>query len=536
MNNSLNRYSDISFLIIDDFSEFRLSLKNMVESFGARHVDTCTNAEDALEIYAEHYHKMILVDYNLGEGLSGLQLLEELNHRNLLKADTIFVLITGETAMDLVMGALEYRPDDYLAKPFTRNSLKARLDKLMKQNQLLQPIYASLNKNKPNQALSLCDVLPLKNKRAAMPCTKIKGDILLKSGQYAKAANIYNSVIEQKELNWALMGLAKSYAGLGMLPKVKDLSERIICKNKYALAAYDLLGETYCNLGDYEQAFNLLKTAIEISPNSLIRQRQLGYLALRYLEIETAYSAFKKVLLLGRSSIKILPDDFINTLQVICMVQLGSFGALSRRAPKEYNAVYRTITKNYPNNIQLKTAVELHQLLLKYLLDKSDSNLTGIINLLQNLSSHPDKLKPFLISEIAFIEKHIENNEIKNIIEQTIGIEQSELFTQENAKKSQNYNKQGMLKFKQKDYVTAMNAFKTALLNAPSNANVALNLLQCLYKLALSDNKQHVESAILTLCAQSLENLEPSDHRYTHSQNLFNHIKAQLATQTGKVK
>ena len=146
------------------------------------------------------------------------------------------------------------------------------------------------------------------------------------------------------------------------------------------------------------------------------------------------------------------------------------------------------------------------------------------------------KLKPFLISEIAFIEKHIENNEIKNIIEQTIGIEQSELFTQENAKKSQNYNKQGMLKFKQKNYVTAKNAFKTALFNAPSNANIALNLLQCLYKLALCDNKQHVEPTILTLCAQSLENLEPSDHRYAHSQNLFNHIKALLATQTGKVK
>ena len=93
-----------------------------------------------------------------------------------------------------------------------------------------------------------------------------------------------------------------------------------------------------------------------------------------------------------------------------------------------------------------------------------------------------------------------------------------------------------MLKFKQKDYMTAKNAFKTALLNAPSNANIALNLLQCLYKLALSDNKQLIEPSILVLCSQSLENLEPSDHRYAHSQNLFNHIKAQLVTQTGKVK
>lgn len=54
-------------------------------------MDVCINAEEAISKYAEHYHNVILVDYNLGEGLSGLQLLEELNHRELLKPGTIFI-------------------------------------------------------------------------------------------------------------------------------------------------------------------------------------------------------------------------------------------------------------------------------------------------------------------------------------------------------------------------------------------------------------------------------------------------------------
>ena len=84
-----------------------------------------------------------------------------------------------------------------------------------------------------------------------------------------------------------------------------------------------------------------------------------------------------------------------------------------------------------------------------------------------------------------------------------------------------------MLKLNQKDSITAKKACKTTLLNAPNNANVALNLLQCLYILSLLDQKDQVESSVLTLCAQALENIGPSDHRYAHNQNLFNYIKAQ---------
>ena len=407
MNNSFNRFSDVSFLIIDDFSEFRLSLKCMVESFGALRIDTCTNGEDALELYAEH-HQVILVDYNLGGGLSHLQLLEELNHRNLLKTDTIFILITAETSMDLVM-PLEYRQNDNLAKPFTRKSLKTRLDKLIKHNEVLEAIYKCLNKNKSNQSLALCDALPLQNKRTTMPCVKIKGDILLKSGQYAKAADIYTSVEEQSKLNWALMRLTKSYAGIDMSLKVKDLSERIICKNKHALPAYDLLSEALCYLFEYKEAYSLLKKAIKISPNSLNRQRQLGYLALRYLDIELAYCAFNKVLLLGKKSIKILPDDYINTLQLIYMIQYGSYAALTRRAPKEYNPIYRTITKTSPNDIQLNLAVKLYQILLKYLSDKNDTHLNEILKGLNNIKNHHDKSKPFLISQVSLTKKHRDN-------------------------------------------------------------------------------------------------------------------------------
>ncbi|MDP4983125.1 tetratricopeptide repeat-containing response regulator [Pseudoalteromonas tunicata] len=528
MTNPLQRYTQLKFLIVDDFSEFRLSLKQMVESFGAKHVDVCINAEEAISKYAEHYHNVILVDYNLGEGLSGLQLLEELNHRELLKPGTIFILITGETAMELVMGALEYRPDDYLAKPFTRNTLKTRLDKLVHLQEVFSPIYQALSKGKPNLAIECCDALQ-QSSRLTMHCLRLKGDILLKSGSYAKAVNVFTTVIEQHELNWALMGLARAYSGLNKLSEIEQLCKKIITKNKSALEAYDLLAETQCALGEFEEAYSLLKSACEISPNSLIRQRKLGSLAERYLDLEIAYNAFKKVISLGKYSIKIRPDDYLSLLQIIVQIQFGSFGSLSLRAPKEYAGIYRDISRRYLGDFQLALALQLHQALLKYLSNDKDAGLTEIKELLTRCQQLPDRLKPFLIHQITFVEQRIEEPEVKNTINQQFLSNRADLVTQENFNKANNYNRQGMVKFKEKDYLAAKNAFKTALMNSPSNINIALNLLQCLYRLAENHQRNAIEPALLSLCAQSLECVDPADHRFAHSQSLFRNIKAKIA-------
>ena len=54
MNNPLQRYTNLKFLVVDDFSDFRQSIKQMVESFGVKHVDTCSKGEEAIRKYAEH--------------------------------------------------------------------------------------------------------------------------------------------------------------------------------------------------------------------------------------------------------------------------------------------------------------------------------------------------------------------------------------------------------------------------------------------------------------------------------------------------
>ena len=125
--NQAIRYSSKSVLIIEDFAEFGRSLKSMVSTMGARHIDLVYNGEDAIQACKELKYDIILSDYNLGDSKDGQQILEELHYFKLMKSNTVFIMVTAENTTAMVMGALEFQPDCYLTKPFNGNTLKKPL-------------------------------------------------------------------------------------------------------------------------------------------------------------------------------------------------------------------------------------------------------------------------------------------------------------------------------------------------------------------------------------------------------------------------
>ena len=77
-------YSNMRFLVVDDFSDFRSSVKGMLGQMAAQHIDIAANGEEALSLCRKTRYDVILHDYNLGEGKNGQQVLEELPARQAL--------------------------------------------------------------------------------------------------------------------------------------------------------------------------------------------------------------------------------------------------------------------------------------------------------------------------------------------------------------------------------------------------------------------------------------------------------------------
>ncbi|MEQ8214391.1 MAG: response regulator, partial [Smithellaceae bacterium] len=197
-------------LIVDDFLNFRQTLKNMLHSFDIIHLDDAGNGDDAIRKMAAGKYDIILCDYNLGEGKSGQQVLEEGKFRGYINYSTIFVMITAENSLEMIMGAAEYQPDDYLIKPFAKEILGNKIKQLMERKENLSAIEKSLAAENFSEALQLCDLLIKKSPRNLSEILKMKGEILLKKGAYKEAAEFYNRMLLMGNVSWVMIGRGKT--------------------------------------------------------------------------------------------------------------------------------------------------------------------------------------------------------------------------------------------------------------------------------------------------------------------------------------
>ncbi len=122
--------------------------------FGANKLTEVRNGDEAVDAMSKQTMQVVLCDYNLGDGKDGQQILEEAKERSLLPYSSIFILVTAENTSSMVMGAVEYQPDDYLVKPFTKAVLQVRLAKLQERKQGLHDIARALDEKNTMPRLS----------------------------------------------------------------------------------------------------------------------------------------------------------------------------------------------------------------------------------------------------------------------------------------------------------------------------------------------------------------------------------------------
>ena len=92
-------YHQKRFLIVDDFSDFRSSVRSMLRELGVKEVDTADTGEQALKMCSQKQYDFILQDFHLGDGKkNGQQVLEDLMEEKLISHEAVFVMVTAETS------------------------------------------------------------------------------------------------------------------------------------------------------------------------------------------------------------------------------------------------------------------------------------------------------------------------------------------------------------------------------------------------------------------------------------------------------
>jgi tetratricopeptide (TPR) repeat protein len=299
------------FLVIDDFFDFRLILKKMVGSLGTRDIDDADSGENAIKLMRRKAYDIVFCDYNLGEGKKdGQQILEEIKHNGLIKPSSIFIMITAENTMHMVMGAVENQPDDYLIKPVTKDIMVKRLERLMKKKADFEDIENAIQKKEYTRAISLCDENVKNNNKNMMEYLRLKSDVCVTLGRYDDAMAVYEEVLSMRDIPWAQMGLGKIHFIQGAYLKAKEIFQTIIDDNKSYMEAYDWLAKTLQELGSLEEAQQVLLTATDISPKAILRHQAIGELSYKIKDYDMAEEAFKSAIDIGKNSCYKSPSEY----------------------------------------------------------------------------------------------------------------------------------------------------------------------------------------------------------------------------------
>lgn len=485
-------YAKMQALVVDDFESFRITLTKMLQEFGIGAVDSVSSGNEALRYCNSKTYDIILCDQNLGKGKTGQQVLEVLRHKPNPSSDSLFLLVSAESNKSIIMAAYDYEPDAYLTKPITGQTLGQRLDRLFKQRITLAPIYKALKEKQLETVVELCEAELSSTRRYASACQKILGRALLDLGEYEKAESVYRDILDVRQLDWAMLGMAQVKKMQGDSLSAQQWLEEIIQFNPLCLKAYDLLADLLSERGDYQGQQKVLQQAVEVSPLSILRQQSLGDVGSKNNDLLVAANSYRKAVKLGENSIH---DDIkFHESLAHTSIQLSKLDKnLASPFLRDSLKVVAEIPLRFGKNNNSKIAASLLEsqlyaatgedkraadclLSAKKIMDAEETvELELRIELVRALrelgkTDESEKITADLLEEFADDEEQLQK--IDCLLDEPCSAKNKALVAQ--------INKNGIAFYEAADFSRAVDCFACALQDFPQHIGLRLNLVQAL--------------------------------------------------------
>jgi two-component system, chemotaxis family, chemotaxis protein CheY len=121
--------SSIRFLVVDDFSTMRRIIKNFLTDLGYTNISEADDGKTALPVLKSGVVDFLITDWNM-PGMPGLELLKEVRNDPATKKLPV-LLVTAEAKREQIVEAAQAGVNGYVVKPFTAQTLKEKIDKIL---------------------------------------------------------------------------------------------------------------------------------------------------------------------------------------------------------------------------------------------------------------------------------------------------------------------------------------------------------------------------------------------------------------------
>lgn len=487
-------------LIVDDQRAFQLMFKGILYTMGATNVAFAPTGEQALAKCSTVSYDILFVDYHLGVGKNGKQLLEDLREKKLLAPHSIFMLVTGENTVPMVMSAVELEPDDYLIKPFSQNVLRSRIQRIQRKKQQLAQLYQALFDQHTEQVTALCQAEIASDGRYQQFCKRVLVENLLVLHRFDEAEKILQQTLSQRRSGWALLLQAKLCVEQQRYDECITLCHEALEENRYFAEAHDILAQTYRATGDVENAFSSIQAAAEIAPYNMSRQYLLIDIARELNNIPQQVQASKQLYEITRRSIKQDIVHLLNYIRTLIDAAVRTEDPLQRnRYLQDVSLALQRVKRDegMTREIDFSLFEAICQARLESLSGAQyQAKKTYAMVSPQLPEQHqilPDAI--FLLNQIGEFEQAetlrqlVPADLMKNPLLKTLFSDQQHFIDQKQLKFAE-LNKAGIRNYQDANFSAAIKQFEAALELAPMNTGSALNLIQASIQFLHSQKKR----------------------------------------------
>jgi len=487
-------YSDKKFLIIDSIKPSHDILKKFAMTLTTKPVDSTHYAQNVISLCLEKKYDIIFLGYDLGDKQkNGQQILEELRISEVISRHCIVIMITAEMSQEMVLAALEHKPDCYLCKPYSISTLHKRLNRCMLKKQSMYSIYQALDNNDKRLTVSLVNEALSNDTPYKAECLGIQSRQYFELEQFHQAEKIYTAYQNQPNCQWANIGLGKIALQNKDLLDAESIFKGIIKNYPLYLPAYDWLAETYQKKSNHIFAEEILKQAVLLSPRSVRRLKGYAGLCFENNNFENAANAYHHVYELAYNSIHHCPEN------ALCFVKslTGYSASLPLIDAKKMNnrafAMLSQMNKNFHQSSLRVQSYLLSACLLENIQDYTFAK-TKLDQGVELLNKERENMDADELADIAFSLSKLSRNSkaaqlLTSVNQQTenqkgitseSGTQNVIQMRESYAVKAQKALTIGKELYEVKAYDEAIKSLTEALVLYPNHSGIKLNLIQVL--------------------------------------------------------
>jgi two-component system chemotaxis response regulator CheY len=119
---------EMSILVVDDFQFARRICVNVLKEIGLNNITEVSSGSTALDALSKKTFGLIITDQNM-PGMSGIELIQKVRADEKLKHIPI-IMVTSEGSKGVLLEATEAGVNAFLNKPFTKEDLIEKIERL----------------------------------------------------------------------------------------------------------------------------------------------------------------------------------------------------------------------------------------------------------------------------------------------------------------------------------------------------------------------------------------------------------------------